>query len=168
MVTTQRHLLNKVTVSTFTNIEMTPTLYDPTQSQITYLTEMLGVSIQNSTLNPSQQRLDNLFQIATDLLDQSERIAPSSQTLLAVHLTACADDLDKDHLALLALPSRLKAIAVALPAQAPLLEVGEALKQMESFPLSSNPAAWLTAIAQQLLADPPSLQALKATGLFTA
>jgi len=49
-----------------------------------------------------------------------------------------------------------------------VVEVGEALKQMESFALSSNPAAWLTAIAQQLLADTPSLQALKATGLFTA
>lgn len=119
-------------------------------------------------LRPSQQRLDDLFRIATDLLDQTERIAPSSQTLLAIHLVACANDLDKGQLVLSALPSRLKAIAAALPVQAPTVEVGEALKQMESFALSSPPAAWLIAIAQQLLADPPSLQALKATGLFTA
>lgn len=158
----------RVTVSTFNDIKMTPTLYGPAQSQTTYLLEMLGISIQDSMLRPSQQRLDDLFRIATDLLDQTERIAPSSQTLLAIHLVACANDLDKGQLVLSALPSRLKAIAAALPVQAPTVEVGEALKQMESFALSSPPAAWLIAIAQQLLADPPSLQALKATGLFTA
>jgi hypothetical protein len=141
------------------------------QSPVAHPIEALGVPLQNSALHPaSQSHLDILFQVAGNLLSQSPRVPLGTRAWLAMQLLDCADDLDAGRLVLSALPKRLNAIAAALPSHVPdpVIQLGQILERAEHLGLSSDPAAQLTAIAQQLITEPPSVQGLNATGLFTA
>jgi len=141
------------------------------QSPVAHSIEALGVPLQNSALHPaSQSHLDTLFQVAGNLLSQSPRVPLGTRAWLAMQLLDCADDLDGGRLPPSALSTRLNAIAAALPSHVPdpAIQLGQILERAEHFGLLSDPAAQLTAIAQQLIAEPPSVQGLNVTGLFEA
>jgi hypothetical protein len=136
-----------------------------------HLVEAVDVPLQNSALHPaSQSRLDILFQVAGNLLSQSLRVPLGTRAWLAVQLLDCSDDLDGGRLPPSALSTRLNEIAAALPSHVPdpAIQLGQILERAEHFGLSSDAAARLTAIAQQLIAASPSVQGLNATGLFEA
>jgi hypothetical protein len=129
----------------------------------------LGAALCESINHPtSRSRLEALRRVASDLIVELVRVPLGTRAWLSLQLLECAEELDQG-VAPAALPRCLEAIAEALPLMLPdpASCLSQILERAEHLGLSSDGAAQLMAIAQQLIADPPSAEALGASGLFS-